>query len=415
MVKPIPAPQKEPLLFRPGTRMMLAVLSVVSLGYFSGVWIASTRRAQKTGAYLITLVLGIWMSNAFHFGKQGYITFGITTLVLASFTRFIVPPAIETSTSYQLAKGVDVNTPFKLDAADGSGSGADYLFHAKSEVEALQRAQRARTSDLASFYSQMQAYDSQFPTLEFSDDTDVEQNFFSSENCNLFEPRKGPTVTERETISGGRPFVGTRVGPIFVGGSGKSTSHSTSISKPAEDIVEEVDEGSVVVSTRGVSFIGSKYTRHSEFKTLLSTQGNFDRLTLADSKRSTIWGVSFTNISDMWIIVAFIDAAYALSDRRLDTSSKATVDEIKNAVQEHREGTRKQLSDAYQQAYLEFEAVNDQLREYHRVYPTHVADPGPRKLPGQSEQTTESAHPDDTETQSGSGAETTQEIAPPSN
>lgn len=383
MASPVSAPQKEPFLFKPATRAVLMVLAILSLGYFLGPFIASARRAVKTGAYLITLMLGMWIIAQFHLGTQGIVTFGATVTVLSLFTKQIVPPAIETSIEHQLQTVVDPNSAFKLPDADASGNAVTYFLKAKAQVDALQKAQVARRDGLASFYTDMQAFQDQFPELSLSDDTDAEITIFNVENCDLFEPRKGPTVTERETISGGRPFVGTKVGPIFVGGSGRSRSHSTSISAPAEDVVQIVDSGNLVVTSRSISFVGSKYTRHSDFKTLIAVQGEYSQMTFAASNKSTIWGISFSDRVEMWIVNAVFSAADDLSDRRLDTSGKATVEEITRALTKALTETNEMLRDFYLSAYEQFDAVNAQLREYHRVFPNQVSDPGTSQKPKQ--------------------------------
>jgi len=86
----------------------------------------------------------------------------------------------------------------------------------------------------------------------------------------------------------------------------------------------------------------------------------------------------------MWIVNTIVGAADELSARRLDTSGKATVDELKNAIKKQSDDTRRQLLDFYLTAYHELDAANAQLLEYHRVYPNQVADPGPSRAPAQA-------------------------------
>jgi hypothetical protein len=274
-----------------------------------------------------------------------------------------------------------MTTTFTLSEADGSGNSVKFFLKARAQVLAIQATQNKRVAGLKSFYADMQEFEHAFPALELGDDTDAEVGIFTAEGCSLFEPKKGPTVTTRETESGSRPFVGTRVGPIFVGGSGKSTSHSTSVSTPGEDVIQEVDSGNLIISTRSASFIGDRYTRHSDFKTLIGVHGDDAKITFADSKRTTIWGVAFPSRVSMWIVNTIIGAADELSARRLDTSGKATVDELQIALKKQVDDTRKQLRDFYLSAYREFDDANEQLREYHRVYPNQVTDPGPSRAP----------------------------------
>lgn len=383
MAKEVGAPLKEPFLFKPAGRVLLLTLAILSAGYFLAPFVASSRRAAKTGQYLFTLILGIWIIANFHMGVQGTIMFAAALTVMSLFTRQIIPPAVETSVEHQLQTPIDTGLNFTLPDADASGNAFTYFFKAKSQVDSLQNAQRARRDGLAAFYRDMKLFHEQFPELILGDDPDAELTIFTVASCDLFEPRKGPTVTRRETTSGGRPFVGTKVGPLFVGGSGRSTSQSTSVSTPPEDIVQIVDSGNLVVTSRSVSFVGSKYTRHSDFKTLIAVQGEDAHMTFADSKKDTIWGISFSDRVDMWIVNALYSAADDLSDRRLDTSGKATSEEVSRALTKAESESSKLLQEFYLSAYEQFTAVNSQLREYHRVFPSQVADPGSNAAPQQ--------------------------------
>lgn len=390
MTNQVDPPVKEPFLFTPTGRAVLLVLAVLSAGYFLGPLIASARRAVKTSAYLFTLILGFWIINQFNLGLQGAVVFSVTVTVLSLFTRAKVPPALETSIEHQLQIHVDPNAKFSLPDADASGNAFTYFLKAKAQVENLQRVQAARREGLATFYADMQAFQKQYPAVALGNDPDAELTIFTAQNCDLFEPRKGPTVTERETISGGRPFVGTKVGPILIGGSGRSRSHSTSVSAPAEDVIQIVDSGNLVVTSRSISFIGSKYTRHSDFKTLIAVQGEDAHMTFADSNKTTIWGISFSDRVDMWIVNAVFSAADDLSDRRLDTSGKATAQDVQSALANSANETTDLLREFYDSAYKQFDAVNAQLREYHRVYPNQVADPGQSQTPEQLDEITSS-------------------------
>ena len=393
MANQVPAPVKEPSLFKPGAKIFLGILTVLSAGYFSGAFIGSLRRAQNTVGYVVTLLLGAWIFWALDAGTSWYVIWGGATLANALFTRSVIPPALEYSSTDLVVRGDVMNQPFKLDAADGSGSGLQYFMKAKSQVEAIKRDQANRGEALRNFYGYLQQFESDFPVLELGADPKAEINLFTSEDCILSEPRKGPSVTERDTRTGIRPFVGTKVGPFFVGGAGPQKSHSTSVTTPGQDVVQPVDQGQVVVTTRGISFVGEKYTRHSDFKTIIANDGEHSQLTIADSKKSTNWTIIFSDIAHMWISAALIDAASSLSERKLDTSGKATFNEIQQAIATQRDGFAEQLKTAYQEAYEQFEFANDQLREYHRVYPNQVPDPGPREIPAHTAHSSEAISP----------------------
>lgn len=387
MTTTVIAPQKEPFWFKPSGRVFLLVLAILSLGYFAGPFMASARRSAKVGQYIFTLVFCGWINyNITHMGANFYVSVAVVIFIMATFTRKLVPPAVEASVEFQLQQSGGSMQSFKLPEADGSGNGVTYFFKAKDKVETLVKAQNIRKDGLATFYSDSESFRNSFPQIEFGIDPDSEQNILSIENCELYEPRKGPTITDRETQSGGRPFIGTKVGPIFVGGSGRSTSHSRSITTPAPDIIQTVDSGVLLVTTRGISFVGEKYTRHVDFKTLISAQGEDEHMSFADSKKTSIWGAVFPSRVEMWTVNAIVGAVDELSDRRLDTSGKATVEDIQAALKKSFDETVEMLAKFYKDAYAEYEAVNDQLREYHRVYPNQVAlpDPDPRKTASQA-------------------------------
>ncbi len=213
---------------------------------------------------------------------------------------------------------------------------------------------------------------------------DVEVNLYTVGGCTLIEPRQGARVTERQSHSGGRLLIGTKIGPIIVGKSGASKGNSTSITNAPRDELTQVDSGQVTVSTRGISFVGQMFSRDAEFANLSAWKGEEDRITIAESNSQTVWIVDFASEGDMWMAGVLIDAAEKLSDRRLDTSKQETIEKLQAVLASSLEIQESELVEAINQSYADLETTNTQLREFHQKYPGKVADPGPELRFGES-------------------------------
>jgi len=207
------------------------------------------------------------------------------------------------------------------------------------------------------------------------EDAEVQLITFSA--CELYEPQKGKRVTQRETQNGGRPFIGTRVGPVFVGGSGRSTSHSTSTTVQMPDELTHIDTGQLVVSTRALSFVGAMHTRTIKFLNIVASPGEEKHITIASSTRQTVSVIDFPHAADLWITCVLIDTAEKFAARRLDTSGKIAADDLNSEYFEQMEAQEIEIERAFASAYAELETVNQQLRNFATTYPTRVTNPGP--------------------------------------
>ncbi len=127
-----------------------------------------------------------------------------------------------------------------------------------------------------------------------------EQEILSIEDCRLIEQRKGArvTVSSRETTSTGSwssSGVGIRVGRVSVSGRSGSSSRSSSssgvsISYPAPDVLQEIDAGTVRLTTRRIAFIGQMFTRNTDFRKILGFSTDDERsLLIAPETRSKVW------------------------------------------------------------------------------------------------------------------------------
>ena len=258
------------------------------------------------------------------------------------------------------------------------GSWLSYTFRDSANVKALlaQRSDLQQTLNLAQGqYKAFYDYLGDLPTL--GQDGAAEIRLLEFAGCTLFEPRAGQRVTEREIQSGRRPFVGTKVGGIFVGTSLGSKSHSQSVSYQLPEELKEIDTGSVIVTTRQMSFVGALYTRSIKFTNLVSWHGEGTRMSIATSNRQSLSIFQFTEAAQLWVCAVLADAAEHLAQRRLDTSGKDSVEALRKQLADVIAAQERELDRAFTETYAELEKVNAQLRFYYGKYPTRVQDPGP--------------------------------------
>ena len=259
-----------------------------------------------------------------------------------------------------------------------TGSWLTYLFRDSSRVKELQRIRVAMIENLQRYHAEYDLFYDHLETIgKLGERKDAEVQLLTVGNCNLFEPQKGHRVTQRETQNGGRPFIGTKVGPVFVGGAGRSTSHSTSTSYQLPDELGHIDSGQFVVSTRALSFIGALQARTVKYTNIVASPGEGRHITIASSTRQTVSVIEFPHPADMWMTCILIDCAEKFAARRLDTSGKVTAEELNTEYLEQVEAQEIEIERAFNSAYAELEEINEQLRHFAQMYPSRVTNPGP--------------------------------------
>jgi hypothetical protein len=262
-------------------------------------------------------------------------------------------------------------------SAPAPGSWLTYFFRDWSRVKALLKTQADMLQNLALYHNEYDLFYRHLETIgQLAEREDAEVQLLTISNCELFEPQRGSRVTQRETQHGGRPFIGTKVGPVFIGGSGRSTSHSTSTTVQMPDQLGHIDSGQFVVSTRSLSFIGALHSRTVKFTNIIASPGEGRHITIASSTRQTVSVVEFPHPADMWVTCILIDSAEKFGARRLDTSGKVTAEELNREYLEQVEAQEIEVERAFKNAYAELEEVNQQLREFAATYPSRVANPG---------------------------------------
>ena len=207
---------------------------------------------------------------------------------------------------------------------------------------------------------------------------DVESKLISLSGCILAEVRQGPRVTQRTGTSGGRGLLGTRIGPVYVGGMSSASNNSTSVSYPGVEALTQIDTGNVTVTTEQVTFIGEKYTRTIEFDKIADFTAEADWIRFASTSSEKVWTVGFERQAEMWIVVILMQIALSLRGNIIDLSGKATSEEIIAAFQKILADQEAEMARALTEVIDEIEKSNVELRKFHEIYPTRVADPGPK-------------------------------------
>jgi hypothetical protein len=196
--------------------------------------------------------------------------------------------------------------------------------------------------------------------------SNAEQKVIDFPGCRLIETRKGARVTERSSTSSGRGYAGVRVGAIYLGGSGSSSSYSQSVSYPAPDVLQQIDSGTFIVSTRKVSFAGGMFAKNTDFKKIIdyNTEGN--AILIAPSTGTKVWICRFPTVADQWVVSALIEVAGQTDDRKLSKTSKymdvMSVDEAFKSAINYRKAEIKLALDEIEEEKLELGRELSKLR-----------------------------------------------------
>jgi uncharacterized membrane protein YgcG len=157
-------------------------------------------------------------------------------------------------------------------------------------------------------------------------DAITETVLFEVENCYLIEVRKGARVTHRESSSSGSGsggsigFGGVRVG----GGSYGGSSTSTTISYPAPDILQVIDQGNFIITNRKVSFMGGMFTKTTAFVKMVGYQYSDHQILIAPVTGTKVWICEFPRIDLAWLANLIIGTALDTDNRLLDSKALST-------------------------------------------------------------------------------------------
>ena len=241
--------------------------------------------------------------------------------------------------------------------------------HSKMELALAQHQtyQTRLTEEMAHFQTLLDTLP------DFNAVTDNEEQVLVIEGVSLVEPRKGPRVTESSSRSAGRPFIGIPVGGVFLGASGRSSSKSRSVSTQGVDELTLVESnGRFIASTQGIAYVGEMFNRKADYSAIIDWTGEGFQLRISASGKGTNWIVIFSRPADMWAAGTLLDAADEIPARSLDTSGKATAEEIAAAIAESISAQKEKFAEAQTISQTDVAAIQSQIELLRKQYPSRV-------------------------------------------
>jgi hypothetical protein len=184
--------------------------------------------------------------------------------------------------------------------------------------------------------------------------TTAQQRLLECPDVELVESRKGARVTERSGYSTGRSYSGVRVGPVYVGGSSGSRRGSTTVSYPAPDELTLIDRGVVSVTTRSISFVGSQFTRTTEFAKLAAIERRARQILIAPATATKVHILGFPSEEEAFLAEVFLFAGMEHPYRRLENVARSSA--FAHPVAEGVQAAREMLAQ-------EIAAKRDEIRE----------------------------------------------------
>lgn len=154
----------------------------------------------------------------------------------------------------------------------------------------------------------------------------TERSLVEFSGVELVESRKGARITERSSYSSGRSYSGVRVGPIYVGGSSGAARASTTISHAAPDELTLIDSGGVLVTTRAISFVGSQFTRTTEFRKVVDSERRGRQILIAPSNASKVYILGFESEVESFLVFVLLWSATQEPSRTLDQSRQGVLE-----------------------------------------------------------------------------------------
>jgi hypothetical protein len=242
-----------------------------------------------------------------------------------------------------------------------------YLFFGMRIEKRIRNSLSSSESLQANILLQSELFEKTIKNTKWTfESSNAEQKVIDFPGCRLIETRKGARVTERSSTSSGRGYAGVRVGAIYLGGSGSSSSYSQSVSYPAPDVLQQIDSGTFIVSTRKVSFAGGMFAKNTDFKKIIdyNTEGN--AILIAPSTGTKVWICRFPTVADQWVVSALIEVAGQTDDRKLSKTSKymdvMSVDEAFKSAINYRKAEIKLALDEIEEEKLELGRELSKLR-----------------------------------------------------
>jgi len=193
--------------------------------------------------------------------------------------------------------------------------------------------------------------------------------------CGLIEVRKGARVTHREsTYSGSYGGGSVRMGPVSVGGgrSGGSSS-STSISYPAPDELTLIDQGKFLLTTSGVSVVGSKFTKSTDYKKLVDFQTNGRQILFAPKTGTKVWIIEFSKLWQAIIVRDFLYTAFASLEMNPNSKIPSINSSTADLMKENFKLTLAEIDYSIKESKEKMQEYRTTLKNFERLYPNKVS------------------------------------------
>lgn len=202
----------------------------------------------------------------------------------------------------------------------------------------------------------------------------TDMNILEFYGCALIEVRKGARVTHREsTYSGSYGGGSVRMGPVSVGGGrSRGYSSSTSISYPAPDELTLIDKGKFLLTTSGVSVIGSKFTKSTDFKKMVDFQTSGRQILFAPKTGTKVWIIEFPKLWQAIIVRDFLYTAFA----NLQSSPNSKLSAINSAsadvMKENFKLTLAEIDFSIDESKEKLQEYREILENFQELYPNRV-------------------------------------------
>ncbi len=161
--------------------------------------------------------------------------------------------------------------------------------------------------------------------------------------CTLIEVRKGARISERTTNFSSTGSSGSvRIGAMSLGGSSRNgSSHSTSVSFPPPDELQRIDTGTLILSTKAISFVGKKFARSTPFSKMLQIEIEDMSLLIASSTSSKVWICEFGDHVDLMTAGSVLAALWNTKN-----SDQNKADYFEETIQTVRDDLAEAISEA---------------------------------------------------------------------
>jgi hypothetical protein len=202
----------------------------------------------------------------------------------------------------------------------------------------------------------------------------TDMNILEFYGCALIEVRKGARVSHREsTYSGSYGGGSVRLGPVSVGGGrSRGYSSSTSISYPAPDELTLIDKGKFLLTTSGVSVIGSKFTKSTDFKKMVDFQTSGRQILFAPKTGTKVWIIEFPKLWQAIIVRDFLYTAFANLQSSPNSKMSAINSASADVMKENFKLTLAEIDFSIDESKEKLQEYREILENFQELYPNRV-------------------------------------------